>query len=717
LGTFAALLAGLTSSAETAASSSADVALAIPAPVLRRLNRIEYSNSLRDLFGIEFPFITELPADGQAEGFDNIGDALSLSPVLLESYLKVARKVSDLILGTGSSSPITDQFLAADSQSAWQEGMPIGTRGGASARHYFPREGEYELRAILDNQPGFRNDSLPLTPVEGVRLFRMKTHVPAGPHTFIATFPELYAEREGPVANLQGPGGAGLGGPIDIRASAILPTIEFWLDGKKIETFEVHGPTIGEAAFEAQTGPPTLARLEITGPFNSKSAVDTQAKRRLLGCSPKLRSREEACATSILTPVARRAYRREVDATDMTPILAAFKRKRPAESFEDAIGMGLRTILMSPDFLFKVERAPTTVPANQPYRISDFELAARLSYFIWSSIPDDELLEQAEHNRLQDRAALEQQVRRMLDDPRSYALVDNFAIQWLGLRDFESLRPDDTLYPEFDKGLGRAFQQETRLFLRSILRENRSVLEVISSDYTFLNQRLAEFYGIPGVIGPAFRKVELPSDGRRGGVLGQSSILMATSHAAQTSPVLRGKWVLANLLNSPPNPPPSGVPPLNTKPAADGRVLTTREQIERHQISPVCTACHAKMDPYGIAMENYDVMGRWRTEENGSAINASTALPRGETFSGPVGLRKILLARSDEFAKATVSRLMTYALGRRLQKSDADSVKEIVAAAKPNEYRFADLVLGIINSAPFQMRQTPQLAIAQVKEP
>lgn len=710
--------AGFTSGADEAATSSANQPISpAPTPTIRRLTRVEYANSLRDLLGIEFPFTAELPADGQAEGFDTIGDALSLSPLLLETYLKVARKASELAIGIGNTLPITQQFPAADTQSAWQEGMPLGTRGGALAKYYFPRSGEYELRAMLDNRLGVARRSTPLTPVEGVRVFRLRTNVSAGLHTFISTFPDQYAEPEGVVPNLDGPGGAGLGGPVDIRASAIRPAVQFWLDGKKIKTFDVQGPTIGEAAFEAQLGPPIMARVEITGPLNPDGKVETESRQRLLSCASKFRFKEKSCAKKMFATLARRAYRREVTADDLALIMAAYARKREAGNFDQAVAMGLRTLLMSPDFLFLVERPPSTIAPGQSYRLSDYELASRLSYFIWSSLPDEELLTQAANKRLQDPATLQAQVQRMLADPRSQALIDNFAVQWLGLRDFNTLRPDLNIYPEFDDGLSRAFDMETRLFLRSILRENRSVLEVLSSDYTFLNQRLAELYGIEGVEGPAFRRVALNGHEQRGGVLTQGSVLMATSHAAQTSPILRGKWVLTNLLNSPPQPPPPGVPTLDLKPAADGRILTTREQIERHQISPVCVGCHAKMDPYGMALENFDVLGRWRSEENGSPIDASTALPRGKKFTGPSGLKEVLLARSNDFAKATTTRLMTYATGRRLEKVDQAAVKQIVEAAKSARFRFADLVIGVVNSAPFQMRTAPQATLAKLEQP
>lgn len=679
-----------------------------PSAPLRRLTRLEYANSLRDLFGIEFPFTVELPADGQAEGFDNNGDALALTPLLLESYLKAARKAGEKVLGTGSSAAVTESFRAADAQAGWIEGLPMSTRGGMRISHYFPRDGEYELRAFLDYVlPDGRRIStaFALAPVEGVRSFREKVALTAGLHTVYLTFPDEYSAREGAVPNLQSAlGEQAPGGPVDVRGSAIRAALQFWLDGRKISTREIAGPDPSDAALNVQPGPPLLRSLEIVGPLHPAAKVDTPARRRLMVCTPRRAADERGCAARILERVARRAYRRELTAADMRRVMVAFERKRKSATFDEAIGMGLTSILVSPDFLFRVEQDPAGVKAGEVYRIADQELGTRLSYFLWSTLPDEPLLEQGRRGRLKG-ALLEEQVRRMLADPRADALVDNFSVQWLDLRSLGTMRPDPQVYPEFDDGLAAAFREETRLFLRTIMRENRSVLEVLSSDYTFLNERLARLYGIDGVTGPAFRKVALPADGRRGGVISQASVLMLSSHPAQTSPILRGKWILTNLMNSPPPIPPAGVPALDTAPAADGRKLTTREQIERHRGSPVCAGCHSKMDPYGVALENYDVLGRWRTEENGLALDTTTALPRGEPFTGPAGLKRILLARSDEFVAATVSRLMTYALGRKLEASDRTAVRQIVEAVKPGGYRFADIIVEIVNSAPFQTRQ------------
>jgi hypothetical protein len=671
--------------------------------VIRRLNRTEYGNAVRDLLAVDFPFATELPADGLAAGFDNIGDALSMSPVLLESYLKVGRKVSELAVGVADPTPVTDQYPATKSQAAWiGEGAPFGSRGGVVVKKYFPREGDYELRAFLNDET--------LTPLEGVRLFRTKVHVEPGLHSFVATFPNDYADHEGPVPALAGPGGPGLGGPLDVKGSAWKPTIMFLLDGKKIGEFGIAGASAAEASFGTAGGPPTVVRAEISGPYNAGPVVRSASRDKVFVCRPKAASEEARCAEKILTTITRRAYRRDVDGEDMKPILATYTRMRGSRDFDGAVAAAIRDVLVSPDFLFRLEFDPQQArngpaKAGQVHKVSDFELASRLSFFLWSSIPDDELLNAARRRQLSSKSGLERQVRRMLADRKADALVDNFAAQWLGLREIADAKPDPTAYPEFDAGLRDAYETETRLFLKAIMRENRSLLDVVDGNYTYVNERLAGIYDIPGVKGPGFRRVQLAENSPRRGVLGQGGILMATSHTDHTSPVLRGKWVLDNLLNAPPPPPPPGVPPLDTSPA-NGKVLTTREQVERHRASPVCSSCHSRMDPYGFALENFDVLGRWRTKDAGGSIDATSQLPDGRKFTGPSGLRETLLSHSDEFVGATVARMMTYALGRPLEARDTPTVRRIVATTKPGGYRFADVVLGIVQSTPFQSKQT-----------
>jgi Protein of unknown function (DUF1592)/Protein of unknown function (DUF1588)/Protein of unknown function (DUF1587)/Protein of unknown function (DUF1585)/Protein of unknown function (DUF1595) len=674
-------------------------------PVIRRLNRLEYANAIRDLLAIELPVADELPPDGIAAGFDNIGDALSMSPLLLEQYLKVARKVSEYALGVSDPSPVTESFHAPEAQSAWLgPGMPFGTRGGIRVEYYFPYDGEYSLRAFLGK------DSLPYT--KGVRFFQTQVPVKAGSHVIIATFPDEFAEREGPVPNVAGLGGTALGGPLDTRGSAIHATLEFRLDHRRVQLFEIGGLSVGEAAFAGQPGPPTMNRFEISGPYNPKVVSETASRRRIFVCRPTSPQDEPACATRIISTITRRAFRRDISSSDIRPFLAVYTATRRKHSFDVSIAAAIRDVLLAPDFLFRLEFDPSGAAPGSPQKISGWELATRLSFFLWSSLPDDELLDLARSGKLADKAVLDQQVRRMFADARATAMIDNFTEQWLGLRGLREMKPDRQIYPQFDGALADDFEQETRLFLRSVMRENRSILDLIGADYSYLNERLAQTYGIPGVIGPGFRRLSLAANPERGGLLGQGSILLLTSHTTKTSPILRGKWILDSLLNSPPPPPPPGVPPLDESPAG-GRKLTTREEIERHRNNPVCASCHARMDPLGFALENFDVIGEWRTRDAGGEIDASGKLPNGANFAGPQGLKHLLLSHPDEFVEATVTRLLTYALGRELDMRDQPTVRKVMRDTQAGRYRFEDLIVAVVNSVPFRMRQVS----AKPKEP
>ena len=667
-------------------------------PVIVRLNRVEYANAIRDLLNIELPVAAELPPDGIAAGFDNIGDALSMSPLLLEQYLKVARKVSQMAVGVSDPSPVTETFPAPNDQTSWLgAGLPFGTRGGIRVPYYFPFDGEYSLRAFLGR------DSLPH--IEGVRFFQMRVSVKAGSHVVVVTFPDEFSEREGPVPNVAGKGGAPLGGPLDTRGSAIHPTVEFRVDSQRAKVFDIGGITVGEAAFGGQPGPPSLDRIEISGPYNAKGVSQTPSQRRIFVCRPSASRDESACASKILLSVTRRAFRRDVNAADVQPFMAAWSAARRKHNFDDSIAAALRDVLLAPDFLFRLEFDPPGAAPGSTQKVSDWELASRLSFFLWNSIPDDELLDLAHSGKLRNPTVVDRQVRRMLADSRSVAMVDNFASQWLNLNAMADVKPDVKLYPEFDSGLADNFQEETRLFVRSIVRENGSVLDLVGANYSYLNERLAHLYGVPGVIGPGFRRVSLVSQPERNGLLGQGSILMLTSHTTKTSPILRGKWVLDALFNSPPPPPPPGVPPLDESPA-NGQKLTTRQQVERHRKNPVCSSCHSRMDPLGFSLENFDVIGRWRTHDDGGKIDPSGKLVDGQTFSGPRGLKQVLLSRQDQFISATVSRLLTYALGRELNARDQPTIRQVMRDTEAGGYRFQDLIVAIVNSVPFRMRQT-----------
>lgn len=671
-------------------------------PVIRRLNRAEYANAIRDLLDLELPLAAELPQDQTAAGFDNIADALSMSPLLLERYLKVARRVSELATGTGEASPVVEIFPATGTQAAWQgEGMPFGTRGGIRVTHYFPHDGDYDLRAFLAKES--------LTPLEGVRFFRTRlAKIKAGAHAVIVTFPDEFAEREGPVLNVGGPGGPAIGGPLDVLGTAIRPTIEFRLDGRRVKLFEIKGMTAGEAAFDGQPGPPALARIEIAGPYNATGPGETPSRARIFACRPAagaMAAEERTCAQRILWPIVRRAFRRDITDSDLQPLLKTFSSVRGQRSFDAAIGAAIRDMLLAPDFLFRLEFDPKDGKPGTAHSLTAFELASRMSFFLWSSIPDDALLDAAARGKLRDRRARESEVRRMLADRRSAALLDNFAAQWLGLRAVAQVEPDRQAFPEFDAVLASAFHTETRLFVGSLIRENRSVLDLLRANYTYLDERLAGHYGVPGITGPGFRRVTLDGNTERGGLLTHGSILLLTSHSTRTSPVLRGKWILDNLLNSPPPAPPANVPTLDESPA-NGRKLTAREQVERHRANPACTSCHARIDPLGFALENYDVIGRWRIRDEGGEIDASGSLPGGAKFAGPGGLKNMLLGRSTEVVQATVERLLTYATGRELDARDQPTVRDIMRQTEAGGYRFQDLILAIVSSVPFEMRQT-----------
>lgn len=668
-------------------------------PVIRRLNRNEYTNTIRDLLDLELPLDSELPQDQIAAGFDNIADALSMSPLLLERYLKVARRIGELATGTGDASPVVEIFPAKETQAVWQgEGMPFGTRGGIRVTYYFPQDGDYDLRAFLAKES--------LTPQEGVRFFQNRlTRLKAGNHTIIVTFPDEFAEREGPVLNVGGPGGAAIGGPLDVLGTAIRPTVEFRVDGRRVKLFEIGGMTAGEAAFDGQPGPPSLGRIEIAGPYNATGPGTTPSRSKIFVCRPAAGAKDESdCVKRILTPIVRRAFRRDITNTDLNPFLKTFAATRQKKDFETSIGAAIRDILLTPDFLFRLEFDRKEGSAGTAQPLTDFELASRLSFFLWSSIPDDQLLNVASSGQLRDPKVLEREVRRMLADRRSAVLMDNFASQWLGLRALTETAPDKTLFPEFDAALASAFQTETRLFVSSLIRENRSVLDLLHAKYTYLDERLAGHYGIKGVKGPGFRRVSLETNAERGGLLSHGSILLLTSHSTRTSPVLRGKWILDNLLNSPPAAPPADVPPLDESPS-NGRKLTAREQVERHRANPSCASCHDRIDPLGFSLENYDVIGRWRDRDEGGPINASGKLVNGSEFSGPQGLKKMMRERSGEFVGATTDRLMTYALGRELDARDQPTVRDVMRQTEANGYRFHDLILAIVKSTPFEMRQ------------
>lgn len=653
-------------------------------PAVHRLNRAEYSNTVRDLLAVDVKPGQWLPVDDSGYGFDNIGEVLTLSPALLEKYMSAARRISRLAIGDRSFKPAAEQFpLRRNTRNERaSDDLPFFSRGGAAIQHYFPLDAEYTLR-IKTAQNETNNPA---------KFFEVRLPVKAGLHTIGVTFPRESAKPEPALPNTRRPGGPPPMGPGDN-----VP-LDLRLDGARLKRFE------------APENIP-LDVLVITGPFNVTERGQTASRAKLFVCRPASSKEELGCAKQIFTKLARRAFRRPVTEADIAPLLAFYETGRRAGDFDDGIQQALEALLVSPDFLFRVERDPRNLAPGTVYRLNDFELAARLSFFLWSSIPDDELLTLAEQGKLKDPAVQLQQVQRMLNDPRSDAFVSNFGGQWLHLRNLETVKPDPDAYGGFDESLRQAFRQETELFFNSILRENRSVLELLDADYTYLNQRLAEHYGIKGIYGSQFRRVPLTEMQRanRGGLLGQGSILTVTSYPNRTSVVQRGKWILENLLGAPPPPPPPDVPDL--KPVSqDGRRLSMREQMDLHRTNPICASCHARMDPIGFALENYDGIGRWRTKDAGLPIDASGKLPDGTKFSGPGELKKILLSgHRDEYVTTVTEKLLTYALGRGLEAYDGPTVRAIARIAAQDQYRLPALINAIVQSKPFQMRRTPTL--------
>lgn len=671
-----------------------------------RLNRTEYGNAIRDLLALEVDVDAWLPGDPSSYGFDNIGDALGVSSGLLERYLSVATRISRLAVGDASAGgDLATYVIPSDlTQRDRLEGLPFGTRGGALIRHHFPLDGEYGIQLRLGrnyntrivglNEPqqievtvdgqrvqlftiggGSRVESPYGAPGEPDDQLKFRLPVKAGPRVIGAAF------LKRPSAQFE-----------DLRQPAPRDRVEF-------------GDTQGQ---------PLLSRVEIDGPNGATGTSDTPSRQRIFVCRPT-DTADAACARTILSTLARRAYRRPVTETDLRVLISLFDEGREEGGFEKGIEKALTRILVSPAFLFRIEEDPAGAAPGTASRVSDLELASRLSFFLWSSIPDDELLEVAESGKLTDSATFDQQVRRMLADSRSDALVSSFAGQWLQLRNVPELKPDRWMFPEFDENLRRAFRRETELFIESILGEDRSVLDLLRADYTFLNERLARHYGIPQVYGDHFRRVTLDDD-TRGGLLGHGSILTLTSSPNRTSPVRRGVYILENILGVTPPPPPPDVPALEGKPS--GKVLSMRDRMEVHRANPVCASCHAIMDPLGLPLENFDGIGRWRTiSEANTPIDASGALPDGTAFEGPAGLKRALLDRSGEFVTTMTEKLLTYAVGRGLEPSDLPAVRGIVREAAAHDYRFSALILGVVESDAFQMRRSSDSPVTAAVAP
>jgi len=684
-------------------------------PTVHRLNRTEYTNAIRELLAMDIDAELLLPGDDSGYGFDNIADMLTVSPTLLERYMSAARKITRLAIGDTAIPPSHESYdipkllLQEDRMS---EDLPFGSRGGIAIRHYFPLDGEYVIRTrLLGNE---QKTILGLTephPLD-VRLDgeRIKLFTVGGLAKGMIADAEA---RENPqLAESLRTADSGLEARFAATAGTHLVAVVFpketlapegvhrgRMPGFASDPYSEDDPAFGE--FD-----PAIASVAISGPYDAKGVGETPSRSKIFVCRPARSEEEEACAIKILSALARRAYRRPVTGGDVEGLLGLYKIGRDEGGFEAGIGMALQKLLVSPEFLVRVERDPTNAAPNAANRISDLELASRLSFFLWSTPPDDELLGFAEHGRLKEPAVLEQQVRRMLGDARSKALVDNFAGQWLYLRNMASVVPDLETFPNFDENLRAAFQKETELFFESIVREDRSVVDLLNADYTFLNERLARHYGIPNVYGSHFRRVTVTDESRKG-LLGQGSILTVTSYVTRTSPTLRGKWVLENILGAPPPPPPNNVPALQDR-GEDGKILSVREQLEQHRANPVCSSCHSRMDPLGFALENFDAIGKWRTTSGSddTPIDASAELPDGTKIDGPAELRKVLASKDNQFVTTVTEKLLTYALGRGVEYYDQPAIRSIVRKAAGSDFRWSSLILGIVNSTPFQMRRS-----------
>ena len=661
-------------------------------PALHRLSRTEYANAVRDLLGLddlpkELDIAVMLPADNATSGFDNLADLLFVSPTLMERYLAAARKISRLAVGDPTMPPIVDTWqLDRDLvQDGHLDGLPLGTRGGIRVRSHLPLDGEYLVTVQFARAAREPHDVEVSVDGHRVELFTVGENPPER----LAS--GVFAFDADPDVQVRVPLRAG---PREV-AVAFLP-----------KSGAAHEGLVRSS--RSRSRQPSVASLIVSGPYGADGAGDTPSRRRILTCRPRTgapAAEESACARSILGTLARRAYRRPVTVGDLDRLLPFYERGRAEGGFERGVQRAVERLLVSPEFLFRVERTPEGVEAGGAHAVSDLELASRLSFFLWSSIPDDELLDVAIRGGLREPGVLDRQVRRMLADPRSAALVDNFAEQWLFLRDVDAKEPDALFFPGFDENLRQAFRRETSLFADSVLRGGGSVLDLLTASHTFVNERLARHYGIPHVYGSRFRRVELDSPMRHG-LLGQGSILTLTSYATRTSPVLRGKWILENLLGAPPPPPPPDIPALDET-TESGEPRSMREAMEQHRANPACASCHAQMDPLGFALENFDAVGRWRTlSESHTPIDASGVLPDGRRFEGPAGLRAALLQAPDRFVHTVTEKLLTYALGRGVEHFDAPTVRAIVRDAERGGWRFESIVLGIVNSTPFQMRRS-----------
>lgn len=669
----------------------------LPAPGLHRLNRTEYANAIHDLLALDIDPSVYLPADDSSYGFDNVESGLQVSPALVEGYVSAASKLSRLALGHETAPGRKTYYVREDySQEDHVDGLPFGTRGGMLVHHYFPADGEYIISWVpIRNTVGAlyggdsENEQIELTlDGERIKLYEIGKNIPLAANT-------QSDKNEVRVTVKAGQRAVGLA----FIANTYVP--------HPFLNRAYRRSILDDNPIEGIMQSPQVSQITIQGPVQASPPKDTPSRRKIFVCTPSSPSgeREETlCARRILTALARKAYRRPLNDGDTNTLLGFYDNGRETGSFEDGIERALQFILAHPEFVFRTERAPAGVKPGEAYRISDLELASRLSFFLWSTGPDDELLNLAVQGRLKDPVVLDRQVRRMLADPRSQELVKNFAGQWLGLRTMLSSTPEGTIYPDFDDNLRQAMRTEAELFFESILREDRSVVELLTADYTFVNERLAVHYGIPNIYGTQFRRIQLDGDlDVRRGLLGKGAVDLVTSNSDRTSPVLRGKWVMENILGTRPPDPPPNVPAL--KPNSATGPQTMRQRMEEHRANPACASCHKMMDPIGFSLENFDGIGKWRVREAGQKLDASGQLVDGTRIDGVVSLREALLRYSPQFVRVVTEKLLTYALGRGVEYDDMPVVRAIVREAGKSNYRFSAIVSEIIKSAPFQMNR------------
>jgi uncharacterized protein DUF1592/uncharacterized protein DUF1588/uncharacterized protein DUF1585/uncharacterized protein DUF1587/uncharacterized protein DUF1595/cytochrome c len=697
----AATLDAFTTSLET----KVDAAAALhPNPghrVFQRLSRAEYARSVHDLIDVDVDVNAFLPADTISAGFDNIADVQAMSPTLMEGYLRAAAKISSIAVGDRTASPteVTVKVPRTQSQMHHIDGTPWGTRGGVSMMHTFPADGDYTFRVMLHSIPtgelygsvSSRNEQIEIAingervalldidykmdekDPNGMNITTPRIHVKAGPQHVTAAFIQRF---EGPVDDLVAP-------------------IDYTLADTEV------GDAVGITTL------PHLRDFSITGPFTVTGVSDTPSRRKIFACRPLSQAEEIPCARKIVSRLAGQAYRRMPTGEDVESLMTFYGEARKGRDFESGIRAVVQALLASPHFLFRLEEMPAGARPGQNYRIADLDLASRLSYFLWATGPDAELLKAASNNTLHLPAVLDKQVRRMIADPRAEALSTRFASQWLRLQDVDKIKPDALLYPSFDNELAESYKRETELFFDSIVREDRNVLDLLNADYTFVNARIAKVYRMANIAGDGFQRVHVADENRRG-LLGQGSILMQTSIADRTSPVQRGKWIMEVLLGSPPPAPPPNVPPLeDTKSATDaGKTLSVRERMEEHRKNPACNSCHRVIDPLGLSLDNFDVVGAWRIKDNGVNVDTTGKLYDGTELTGPTSLRRALLGHSDALIRNFTDNLMAYALGRRVEYFDQPAIRAIVRKAAQNGYRFSSFVLGIVNSPAFQMSKS-----------